>query len=70
MRGIEIFQKLSYREISPMRDRPMRGPPVYRNSFGISKQTILNFDASVCTSLHSAWDFSESCGSALCDTYT
>ena len=33
MRGIEIFQKLSYREISPMRDRPMRdrpmrGPPV------------------------------------------
>ena len=28
MRGIEIFQKPSYREISPMRDRPMRGPPV------------------------------------------
>ena len=33
MRGIEIFQKLSYREISPMRDRPMRGLPV----FGIVK---------------------------------
>ena len=31
MRGIEIFQKPSYREISPMRDRPMRGPPVYEN---------------------------------------
>ena len=29
MRGIEIFQKPSYREIRPMRDRPMRGPPVY-----------------------------------------
>ena len=29
MRGIEIFQKPSYREISPMRDRPMRGPPVH-----------------------------------------
>ena len=29
MRGIEIFQKLSYREISPMRDRPIRGLPVY-----------------------------------------
>ena len=28
MRGIEIFQKPSYREISPMRDRPMQGPPV------------------------------------------
>ena len=28
MRGIEIFQKPSYREISPMRDRPMRGLPV------------------------------------------
>ena len=28
MRGIEIFQKPSYREIRPMRDRPMRGPPV------------------------------------------
>ena len=28
MRGIEILQKPSYREISPMRDRPMRGPPV------------------------------------------
>ena len=25
MRGIEIFQKPSYREIRPMRDRPMRG---------------------------------------------
>ena len=25
MRGIEIFQKPSYREISPMRDHPMRG---------------------------------------------
>ena len=29
MRGIEIFQKPSYREIRPMRDRPMRGPPVF-----------------------------------------
>ena len=29
MRGIEIFQKPSYREIRPMRDRPMRGPPVH-----------------------------------------
>ena len=28
MRGIEIFQKPSYREISPMRDRPMQGLPV------------------------------------------
>ena len=28
MRGFEIFQKPSYREISPMQDRPMRGPPV------------------------------------------
>ena len=28
MRGLIVFQKLSYREISPMRDRPMRGPPV------------------------------------------
>ena len=28
MRGIEIFQKPPYREISPMRDRPMWGPPV------------------------------------------
>ena len=28
MRGIEIFQKPSYREIRPKRDRPMRGPPV------------------------------------------
>ena len=33
MRGIEIFQKPSYREISPMRDRPMRGPPVLVNFF-------------------------------------
>ena len=31
MRGIEIFQKPSYREISPMRDCPMRGPPVSSN---------------------------------------
>ena len=31
MRGIEIFQKPSYREISPMRDRPMRGLPVVGN---------------------------------------
>ena len=30
MRGIEIFQKPSYREIRPMRDRPMRGPPVFK----------------------------------------
>ena len=28
MRGMTIFQKPSYREIRPMRDRPMRGPPV------------------------------------------
>ena len=28
MGGIEIFQKPSYREISPMQGRPMRGPPV------------------------------------------
>ena len=32
MRGIEIFQKPSYREIRPMRDRPMRGPPVLASS--------------------------------------
>ena len=29
MRGMTIFQKPSYREIRPMRGRPMRGPPVY-----------------------------------------
>ena len=28
MRGMTIFQKPSYREIRPMRGRPMRGPPV------------------------------------------
>ena len=28
MRGMTIFQKPSYREIRPMRDRPMRGTPV------------------------------------------
>ena len=28
MRGIEIFQKPSYREIRPMRDRPMRDRPM------------------------------------------
>ena len=28
MRGLTVFQKPSYREISPMRGRPMRGPPV------------------------------------------
>ena len=28
MRGISFFQKPSYREISPMRGRTMRGPPV------------------------------------------
>ena len=31
MRGMTIFQKPSYREIRPMRGRPMRGPPVARN---------------------------------------
>ena len=35
MRGIEIFQKPSYREIRPMRDRPMRGPPVHLLMRGI-----------------------------------
>ena len=29
MRGIHIFKKPYYREIRPMRGRPMRGPPVY-----------------------------------------
>ena len=28
MRGIHIFEKPYYREISPMRGRPMRGPPL------------------------------------------
>ena len=28
MRGIHIFKKPYYREIRPMRGRPMRGPPV------------------------------------------
>ena len=28
MRGMDIFQKLYYREISTMRGRPMRGLPV------------------------------------------
>ena len=28
MRGIHIFEKPYYREIRPMRGRPMRGPPV------------------------------------------
>ena len=27
MRGMDIFQKPYYREISTMRGRPMRGPP-------------------------------------------
>ena len=57
MRGIEIFQKSSYREISPMRDRPMRGPksifllkknarldaiPVARAIFGFLKPSFLS----------------------------
>ena len=29
MRGMDIFQKLYYREISTMRGHPMRGLPVY-----------------------------------------
>ena len=29
MRGMDIFQKPYYREISTMRGRPMRGLPVY-----------------------------------------
>ena len=38
MRGLTVFQKPSYREISPMRGRPMRGrpmrgPPVLENYF-------------------------------------
>ena len=32
MRGMTIFQKPSYREIRPMRGRPMRGPPVFITS--------------------------------------
>ena len=31
MRGMDIFQKPYYREISTMRGRPMRGPPVLDN---------------------------------------
>ena len=31
MRGIHIFEKPYYREIRPMRGRPMRGPPVWQN---------------------------------------
>ena len=46
MRGIEIFQKPSYREISPMRDRPMRGPPVLLVSILAEK---LFFLAPLCT---------------------
>ena len=37
MRGIEIFQKPSYREISPMRDRPMRGLPVFIFSLDLAR---------------------------------
>ena len=40
MRGIEIFQKPSYREISPMRDRPMRGLPVLDFAQIVTKQLI------------------------------
>ena len=32
MRGIHNFEKPYYREISPMRGRPMRGPPVLPTS--------------------------------------
>ena len=44
MRGIEIFQKPSYREISPMRDRPMRGPPViymYENIYYYTSKHLI-----------------------------
>ena len=33
MRGIHIFEKPYYREISPMRGRPMRGPPVLQQAW-------------------------------------
>ena len=35
MRGIHNFEKPYYREISPMRGRPMRGPPLSDNEFDI-----------------------------------
>ena len=44
MRGIEIFQKPSYREIRPMQDRPMRGPLVPENwILGTRSATIHKF---------------------------
>ena len=42
MRGMDIFQKPYYREISTMRGRPMRGLPVLMRSLGlvISSSTL------------------------------
>ena len=39
MRGIHNFEKPYYREISPMRGRPMSGPPVSDN--GCSRDAFL-----------------------------
>ena len=39
MRGIHIFEKPYYREISPMRGGPMSGPPVSDN--GCSRDAFL-----------------------------
>ena len=44
MRGMDIFQKPYYREISTMRGRPMRRPPV-------SGQRVENASIEKCTQL-------------------
>ena len=40
MRGMNIFQKPYYREISTMRGRPVRGLPVRRNVVTTKKNLI------------------------------
>ena len=47
MRGMNIFQKPYYREISTMRGRPMRGLPVLRNGVN-SDNKIGNFRSLEC----------------------
>ena len=43
MRGIHIFEKPYYREIRPMRGRPMRGPPVAWNEKWKTPISLSNF---------------------------
>ena len=40
MRGMDIFQKPYYREISTMRGRPMRGLPVIKSLKLIQKKIL------------------------------